>query len=142
MHFSLISAVFAPAPVGLEAVDVTSSSLVLQWNNSFDSVPPDGFILQYNVTKLSGLPAEVSEFNRTLSISDVMAMPPSGLDYVYSVENLVAYSNYEFLLFAVYGDNISLAAVVAEQTREGSEFIMTHVTYVKHASNSCLHVCM
>ena len=104
---------FVPAPTNF-AVDSSSSSLssiVLQWNIPYEQVPPDSFFLEYNLTKLSGEPASQTQFSVWLNDSN----------RTYTVENPLSYTQYEFRLFAFYGDDQSAGVTTSHQTPEASK---------------------
>ena len=104
---------FAPAPTNF-AVDSSSSSLssiVLQWNIPYEQVPPDSFFLEYNLTKLSGEPASQTQFSVRLNDST----------HTYTVENPLSYTQYQFRLFAFYGDDRSAGVTTSHQTSEASK---------------------
>ena len=112
-HWCFSFAVFAPAPTNF-AVDSSSSSLssiVLQWNIPYEQVPPDRFDLEYTLTKLSGEPASQTQFSVRLNDST----------RTYTVENPLSYTQYQFRLFAFYGDDQSAGVTTSHQTPQASK---------------------
>ena len=105
--------VFAPAPTNF-AVDSSSSSLssiVLQWNIPYEQVPPDRFDFEYTLTKLSGEPASQTQFSVRLNDST----------RTYTVESPLSYTQYQFRLFAFYGDDQSAGVTTSHQTPQASK---------------------
>ena len=104
---------FAPAPTNLRANSSLSSltSVVLQWDIPFEQVPPDRFLLEYNLTKLSGEAASQTQFS--VSLNDSTSS--------YTVQNPLSYTDYEFRLFAFYDDDESDGVTTSYQTPQDSE---------------------
>ena len=118
---------FAPAPVNFITDDVSATSITLLWNDPF-RVTPDAFILLYNVSKLSGLPANATEFNETLEYETVMSFSDDA-NYSYTIHGLFPYTSYRFELLAVYNEDQSSAATTCAQTLEsGKSCVMLRLT--------------
>ena len=118
---------FAPAPTNF-LVNTSLSSLTfitLQWNIPFDLVPPTIFLLEYNLTKLSGQPTNETQFNLSLNAADTMF----GSSYSYNVADPLSFTQYEFQLFAVYEGDQSNGVSTSYQTPETSEFVSISVVY-------------
>ena len=125
-HWCFSFTVFAPAPTNF-AVDSSSSSLssiVLQWNIPYEQVPPDRFDLEYTLTKLSGEPASQTQFSVRLNDST----------RTYTVENPLSYTQYQFRLFAFYGDDQSAGVTTSHQTPETSKLDVVDFRSVYHSS--------
>ena len=117
---------FAPAPINF-AVDSSSSllsSIVLQWNIPYEQVPPDRFDLEYNRTKLSGEPANQTQFSVMLNDSN----------HTYTVENPLSYTQYQFRLFAFYDDDRSAGVTTSHRTPETSKLDVVDFRSVYHSS--------
>ena len=135
-----LSTVFAPAPTNF-SVDVSLSSLTfiaLQWNIPFELVPPSSFLLQYNLTKLSGQAASQTQFSLSLTAAVTMF----GSSYSYNVTDVLSYTQYEFQLIAVYEGDQSSGVSASHQTPETSEFISFNVRWIRAAMISCFAVSM
>ena len=117
----LLFTVFAPAPTNFRVNSSLSSltSIVLQWDIPFEQVPPDRFLLEYNLTKLSGEAASRTQFSVNLSDST----------YSYTVQNPLSYTDYEFRLFAFYGDDRSDVVTTSYQTPQASELRFLFTVY-------------
>ena len=104
---------FAPAPTNFRVNSSLSSpsSIILQWDIPFEQVPPDRFLLEYNLTKLVGEAANQTEFSVSLNDST----------YSYTVQNPLSYTDYEFRLFAFYDDDQSDGVTTSYQTPQASE---------------------
>ena len=98
---------------------LSSTSVNLTWNNQFDQLTPDSFLLEYSVTKRSGQPLVTTDFNTTLTINETMFAPE--VDYSHVLVNLESYSNYDFELYAIYESDTSSAALDSAITMEGSK---------------------
>ena len=119
---------FAPMVQNLVATardDVLEPSVILEWNDSFQQVPPDQFLLGYSANRLSESEStsevpEVSEFSVNLTQTELN----SSLlyDYAYTLSNLLFYTSYEFRLIAVYGTDESAPVTVLHTTSEGRKF--------------------
>ena len=104
---------FAPAPTNFRVNSSLSSltSIVLQWDIPFEQVPPDRFLLEYNLTKLTGEAANQTRFFVSLNDST----------YSYNVQDPLSYTDYEFRLFALYDDDQSDIVTTSYQTPQTSE---------------------
>ena len=109
--------------MGFQATPTSSSPTVnFTWTVPYVLVPPDSYILKYNVTKLSGeeltvaMSMDMVQFvdNETMSSSD------DG-DRTYSLAGLLFYSSYQFELTPVYGMDNSSVAMATATTIEGGE---------------------
>ena len=82
--------------------DSSVPTVNLTWDNPFDLIPPDGYRLSYTATKLSGVP--LADEERTTMMEFETSSSVGGSDHLYSLNGLVFYSHYQFMLVAVYGD--------------------------------------
>ena len=115
-HFPWL-AVFAPPPVALVAQTISSDSILLFWNVTFDTIDRT-YLLSYTVVKLTGSPLEQTEFNQTV-LCETVSEPH---DCNESLDGLIPYAEYSFSLVAVYNDTDRSTPVMANATTlEGSK---------------------
>lgn len=115
-HFSWL-AVFAPSPVAVVAQTVSSDSIQLFWNATFDIINRT-YLLTYTAMKLSGNPLELTELNRTVMCATVSEPH----DCSETLDGLVPYTEYSFSLVAIYdGTDRSTPVMANATTSEGSK---------------------
>lgn len=108
--------------------DSSVPTVNLTWGNPFDQIRPDGYWLSYTATKLSGVPLADEERTTVMEFFANETSSSNTSDHLYSLDDLMFYSHYQFMLVAVYGDDNSTAVSAnVSMTAEGGE--MTYMVY-------------
>ena len=144
MLLYLCCAVFAPAVESLVATpDVNLTTVNLTWTIPYTQVPPDGYALTYTAMKLSGVALARDDATTMVAFFDneTESFGSGGDLRLYTISDLLFYSQYQFELSAVYGsDNSTAEKVNVSMTAQGSEFIRTALRRVHPHTRSCMYM--